>query len=75
MKNKIYKVLLKLFGKDYAYQGAVQLNNNTPVICGDRILWLKTKTIKELTDNRACKKLIEEFNKDYPKYKGYIELW
>lgn len=69
----------KLFNKTYYNQGFVYIEkhllDDKPTFCSDTIRWLEKLKIKTYSQKRADKLSWEYFNKKYPEYEHYIQLF
>ena len=75
MFTRIKKILFDIFKKQYTEQGMVQFYEDKPAICGDTLKNLEPITVDEITQKRAHRKIFAEYNRRYPEYKNFIQLW
>lgn len=66
---------LKFLKKKYLMQGFVYLEDDKPTLCSSTLRWLDKVEVTARNQNRANNLAWEFFNKKYPEYKHYVQLY
>lgn len=77
--NWLYKLppfIKRMFFKIYLRCAFVYLEEgDKPTYCSDKLRWLDDTQIYTCSLKRADKLAFEYYNKTYPQYNKYIQLW
>ena len=74
--ESLFKKLKNYFEKEFTCDLMVQFDEQGKVdICGSHIKWLKPVVVKAVSRKKAEEKALNEANKIYPEYLGYIQIY